>query len=235
LQEKNISIMTKKKFKRISMYFLSAFVLYLAFGYLFHLVIFPEKKPDVSTYFKPGTVFYSKNENVTQVVVKQENGLVYCRASIGPYAPGPPEHIHADFDEVMEIENGELSIKINGEVKRIRPGEKLFVPKGAPHKPFNETGDTIRFKGTAVFPEKFAFNLVQVYGLLDKDPNFIKFPNILLQMALLSSEGFDSYIQDGPPVVIQKVTNFILVPLARLCGLKSYHKEFDPIEINEQF
>ncbi|MBC7886909.1 MAG: hypothetical protein H7Z13_03410, partial [Ferruginibacter sp.] len=84
------------------MYFVIVLVAYLAIGYLLHTVVFPEQKPDISAYFKAGDIFYSKTEKIKQTVVKQENGFVFCAASIEPYAPGPPEHIHTDFDEVFE-------------------------------------------------------------------------------------------------------------------------------------
>lgn len=216
------------------MYILAFIALYLSVGYLFHLVIFPEKKPKVSTYFKPGTSFQSKLENAKQTIVKQENGIVYCNSQIGPFAAGPPEHIHYSFDEVMAIENGELSVLINGEVKKIKPGEKLLIPKGVPHKPFNETADTIRFSNEVAFPEKFAFNLVQVYGMLDNNPNFEKFPGILFQMSLLSTEGFDSYLAVGPPVFAQRILSFLLAPAARLLGYKSYYKEYDSIQYQHE-
>lgn len=218
--------MFKKKLKKTVMYFMIVLGAYLAIGYLLHLVIFPEKKPDISTYFKPGDVFYSKAENAMQTVVKQENGIVYCEAVIQPFAPGPPVHIHTSFDEVFEIANGELSMWVDGEVKKIKPGQKLHVPKGVPHKPFNETADTIRFKGSVAFPEEFAFYLSQVYGLLDNDPNFGKSISTMFQMSLLNQAGFDSYLHK-PPVPLQKVTAFLLTPVIRLFGFKSYYAEYD--------
>jgi len=124
--------MFKKIIKKTVMYILIALVAYLAIGYLFHLVIFPEKKPEVSTYFKPGQQFYSKVERVRQTIVKQENGHVFCSAAIEPFADGPPKHIHTQFDEVFEISNGELTLWVNGEIKKIHPGEKLHIPK-EPH------------------------------------------------------------------------------------------------------
>mgnify|MGYP002789929317 CR=1 FL=1 len=218
--------MFKKKLKKTAMYFMIILGGYLIIGYLFHLVIFPEKKPDISTYFQPGDVFYSKAEKASQRVVKQENGFVYCESTMEPFAPGPPVHIHTNFDEVFEIANGELSMLVNGEVKKIRPGQSLYIPKGTPHKPFNETADTIHMKGSAAFPEAFAFNLAQVYGLLDNDPNFGKSIGTMFQMSLLNQAGFDSYL-DKPPVAIQKVTAFLLTPAIRLFGYKSYYKEYD--------
>jgi mannose-6-phosphate isomerase-like protein (cupin superfamily) len=218
--------MYKKKIKKVMMYFFLILGAYLGIGYLLHLVIFPEKKPDISTYFKPGDVFYSAAEKAKQTVLKQENGFVYCSAVIEPFAPGPPVHIHTEFDEVFEITNGELSMLVNGEVKKIRPGQSLHVPKGTPHKPFNETADTIHTKGYIAFPEKFAFGLAQVYGLMDNDPKFGKSAGTMLQMILLNNSGFDSYL-DNPPLMVQKVTGFLLTPLARLLGYKSYYKKYD--------
>ena len=208
------------------MYLFIVVAAYLATGYLLHAVIFPEKKPDISTYFKPGDIFYSKAEKVKQTVVKQENGYVYCSAVIEPFAPGPPMHIHTKFDEVFEITNGELSLWVNGEIKKLRPGQQLHIPKGTAHKPFNETADSIHTKGFIAFPEKFAFHLAQVYGLMDNDVNFGKSAGTMLQMSLLNHAGFDSYMA-GPPVFMQRAMAFLLTPATRLFGYKSYYPAYD--------
>ena len=224
--------MLKNILKKTVMYAAIALVAYLAIGYLFHLVIFPEKKPDVATYFKPGQVFKSTVENLTQRVIKHENGMVYCEASLGAHAPGPPTHIHTDFDEQFEVENGELSVWLDGKVVKIKPGEKLFIPRGTPHKPFNDTDEEIHLKGTVAFPETFAFYLTQVYGILDNDPNFGKNPHTAFQMTVLGQAGFDSYLADGPPVAIQKLTGFLLTPALRLAGYKSFYPEYDIRNLN---
>lgn len=209
------------------MYLLLFIGLYLVIANLLHRVIFPEKKPTVSKYFQPGQILYSKAEGFRQYVVKQENGLVYCRLEAEPFAAGPPKHIHDDFDETFEIENGELSMWVNGEVKKIRPGDVLHIPKGTPHKPFNETGETIRSKGTYAFPEAFAFYLPQVYGYMDNHPAFANSPKTLFQVALFQQAGFDSYIADGPPVFMQKAIGFVANPVARLFGLKSFYEKYN--------
>jgi quercetin dioxygenase-like cupin family protein len=220
-------MLIKQLAKKTAMYFIIVLFLYLGVGYLFHLVIFPEQKPEVVSYFKPGQQFYSSAEGFRQTVIKQEKGFVHCSLQVDPFAPGPPIHIHTDFDEFAEVANGELSVWINGEVKKVHPGEKLLIPRGTPHKPFNETADTIHLKGQVEFPEKFAFNLVQVYGFMDNTPDFDKSGETMLQMVLFTGAGFDSYIGDGPPVAAQKVVGFLITPLARLLGYKSYYKEYD--------
>src|SRR6478735_3773703 len=112
--------MIKTILKKTVMVILIVIGTYLVVGYLLHSVIFPEKKPAIAGYFKPGQVFISTKENVRQTIVKQEHGIVYCKAEIGPFAGGPPVHIHTEFDETFEVENGELSVMVNGVVKKIR-------------------------------------------------------------------------------------------------------------------
>jgi mannose-6-phosphate isomerase-like protein (cupin superfamily) len=217
--------MLKNYFKKALMSLLVVFGLYLLIGNLLHLAIFPEHKPAVATYFKPGQEFYSKAEGFRQKVVKQENGYVHCILEIDPFAGGPPAHIHDGFDETFEIENGELSLWVNGEVKKIRPGQKVFVPKGTPHRPYNETAELIRTKGSFAFPEKFAYNLPQVYSYMESHPRFAEEPATIFQIALFQQAGFDSYIADGPPVFIQKTIGIVANPLSRVLGLRSYDED----------
>jgi mannose-6-phosphate isomerase-like protein (cupin superfamily) len=219
--------MRKINLKRTTMYILAFIGAYLLIGYLMHRVIFPEKKPAIATYFKPGQQFYSKTEGFRQIVLKQENGHVHGTLEVEPFAPGPPKHIHDDFDETFEIENGELSVWVNGEIKKLHPGQVLHIPKGTPHQPFNETAETIKLKGSFAFPEKFAYQLPQVYGVMDNNPGFGKSPATLFQMAVFQDAGFDSYLAEGPPVFLQKMIGFLVTPAARLAGYRSFYPEYD--------
>ena len=187
---------------------------YLVIGNLLHRVIFKEKRPNVSSHFIPGQEFYSKQEGFRQKVVKHENGHVHVNLEIEPFAGGPPKHIHTDFDETFEITNGEATIWVAGEIRKLRPGQVLHIPKGTPHQPYNETGDTIYAKGAFAFPERFAFQLPQVYGFMDENPDYATSPKTILQMPLFQAAGFDSYLVDGPPVAVQKAMDYVVSPLA---------------------
>lgn len=219
---------------KIAIYVVALVVAYLAIGYLFHLVVFPERKPDVKTYFKSGQAFFSDAEGVVQKVARQENGVVYADLMFRPFAPGPPKHIHTDFDENFEVKNGILSIWVDGEVKRIKPGEIVHIPKGTPHQPFNETSDTIYLAEEYPLPENFAFGLSQVYGLMDHHPAFGKMPAMIFMMAPLQRSGFDSYLVEGPPVAIQKLINFLVTPASRLMGYKAYYEAYDVNWTNQE-
>lgn len=194
-----------KKFNKI-LKFVSFFLLvYLAIGYLFHLVIYPEYKPDISNYFNPGDEFYSKEEGLRQTVLKQENGKVYCKIELEPHAQGPPLHIHTGFDEVFIGGSHPINMKYASEEKVLNPGEKLVIPKGTPQKPYNNSDSTVTLmmKEDVAFPEEFAVYLSQVYGYMDEAQDNMKPPKIIFQMAMFN-QYFDSYLGEGPPVIIQK-------------------------------
>ena len=165
-------------------------------------------------------------EGFKQTVIKQENGNVYCTVEIEPKAPGPPLHIHSGFDEMFEIKQGELSILVDGKTEILKPGEKYYVEKGAAHKPFNQTDSTIVAEmGEFAFPEKFAVYLSQVYGFFDESQDNMKPPKVIFQMAMFN-QHLDSYLGDGPPVAMQKVQNFFIVPFARLLGYRSFYEKY---------
>lgn len=219
--------MIRKSIKKIVLPISIVIGAYLAIGYFLHLVVFPEAKPTASEYFRPEQVIFSTTENMKQTVVKHDGGVVFCSTEVGPFAGGPPKHIHGNFDEYFEVANGELTLWIDGKIVKLKPGQKLHIPAGTPHKPYNETRETIHMVGLTAFPEKFAFSLSQVYGVMDNDPTFGKTPATMLQMAMFSANGFDTDLVEGPPVFIQHITNFVVVPIARLLGHKSYYPEYD--------
>ena len=216
-----------KKLKKVIIYIVSVFCGYLAIGYFLHLVVFPENKPDISNYFEEGQQYYSKAEGFDQTVVAQKDGLVHCNLVVDPHASGPPKHIHTEFDEYFEIKNGELTVWVDGAIKKIRPGQIVHIPKGTPHKAYNETSETIHLKEGFPMPEKFAFYLSQIYGIMDHFQNFGQMPATLFMIAPLQQAGFDSFLAEGPPIFFQKVMFFVLTPAARLMGYKSYYNEFD--------
>ncbi|MBN2698234.1 MAG: hypothetical protein JXR52_05360 [Bacteroidales bacterium] len=204
-------------------------VLYLALGYLSHRIIFREKLPSFADYFRPGDQFSSKEEGLAQRVIEQKNGRVYCEVTLSPFAPGPPVHVHTDFDEVFEAGPQGMHLILAGDTMVLKPYETFTIQKGIPHKPFNPTGETLVFTMKSFgFPEEFAVGLVQMYGFMDSK-SFRERPTaeILLQGSLFS-HYFDSWLAEpgAPPVWIQKTLYFFIRPFARMKGYRSYYQEF---------
>jgi mannose-6-phosphate isomerase-like protein (cupin superfamily) len=223
-----------KKIRKLAVWTLILLFLYLGVGYLLHLVIFPEYKPVLSGYFQPGDELYSKQEGLRQTVQRHENGYVYTTLLFEPWAVGPPLHIHTRFDELFEGNEQPLAFIVGRERVTLMPGEQLWVKKGTPHKMFNNTDMPVTMNMTgAGLPEQFAVYLSQVYGYMDESPDNLKPPKVIFQMAMFS-QYLDSYIGDGPPVALQKTLFFLIRPLARLLGYRSYYQKYSLKKDNDQ-
>ncbi len=196
---------------------------YLVIGYLFHLVIFPESKPDPENYFEPGDVLKTERGGNKLKVLSQENGYLRLELTFGPGAEGPPPHIQTGWDEKYKILSGELTLWYDGENKKLGPGEEITIPRGVPHKPTNASDEPVVTE--VIMPAQFVMYLDQAYKYLDEDEKNDEPPRIIFQMAVLN-QYFDSYLAEGPPVWAQKVLNFLLIPLARLLGYKSFYEKY---------
>ena len=214
--------------RKIFTYLALILATYLGLGYLFHLVIFPEEIPPISTYFDAGDEFKSDYEGFTQTVIKQEDGRVYCKLKLKRYAPGPPLHIHTGFEEYFENGSEPLQMIVEKDTITLKPFEKLLIPKGVAHKPFNSRSNEIDLTMKEfAFPEEFAFYLNQVYGYMDEDPANMKPPKVIFQMAMFN-QYFDSYaVEHNVPIIVQKTIGYLIVPMARMMGYKSYYKKYD--------
>jgi quercetin dioxygenase-like cupin family protein len=52
-----------------------------------------------------------------------------------------PIHVHAKDDETVYIIEGELTVVIDGQPRRLTAGESLFLPRGIPHQLMNTSGN----------------------------------------------------------------------------------------------
>lgn len=53
----------------------------------------------------------------------------------------PPRHLHGDEDETVYVQDGELSVLVGDEVRRVAAGECVFLPRGVEHGYLVETDD----------------------------------------------------------------------------------------------
>lgn len=204
------------------------FLLYTVVGYLLVAVLFsllPTDKPDFATIFRPNTAYGNKAQGNEAIVLGYKDGKVKIMSTVLPYAPGPPEHVHTNFDEGFSVTKGQLSLFINGEKKVLRASESFIVPRGTYHRFFNETNQPVT--GVGEVPVGFAFALTQLYGVSRDDPAIFQSPRLLLQLSAWGS-GFDSYLKDGPPPFVVKTLKFLLLPIARLSGYRYANEAYYP-------
>lgn len=203
---------------------LSALAGYLVIGYLFHLVIFSEDLPDPRGYFEIGDTIGSEEGGTKFTVLGREGDKLRMKLLFAPGADGPPPHIHTGFDELYAVEEGRIDLRVDGKTHTLGPGDELNIPKGVPHKPSNPYDEPAVIRDATV-PEQFMVYLDQVYKFMDEDENNTRTRRMILQMSLMN-RYFDSYLAEGPPVFVQKVLNFLLRPLARLLGYRTFYEKY---------
>jgi mannose-6-phosphate isomerase-like protein (cupin superfamily) len=130
------------------------------------------------------------------------------------------EHLHPRQENRFEVRSGALTFCVDGQEKRIGPGQRISIPPGTPHYFWNAGGEPAHYfqefspalRIEALFETGFA--LAQ-NGRLGADG----YPS-LLQTAVMMDGFSEEFRVTQPPVAVQLVFRRVLAPLARLLG---YH------------
>jgi uncharacterized cupin superfamily protein len=184
-------------------------------------LVFPFKRPNLDNYFSVGQTFSSKAEGVTQTITQIVGNRIYCNIRFEPNAIGPTEHLHVSFDESVTVVQGMLTTKVDGIIKEIHCGERLFFPKGIYHKMYNQTNEVVILhseKEEDYIPIEFAYSLTQLYPILSLDGKLTL--NVFLKICVLD-EWFDS-VPLGLPPAFFSIIKKVVKPYARLLGVTPY-------------
>lgn len=150
---------------------------YLSVDYIFHTVIFSEYNPYLDNYFETGDTFKSELGRNRAKIIDREDGKLDVETTFEPHADGPPMHVHTSWDEHYHVKSGELTLIINGETKKLGPGDQYLIENGVPHKVCNPSGQPVvaKFK----IPPEFVMHLSQVYGFMDEDEKNVQPPRMI--------------------------------------------------------
>jgi len=69
------------------------------------------------------------------------------RGTLPPHRQGPPMHIHHLEDEEGRITAGTLSAEVDGRRLTAGPGESVRLPRGVPHRWWNDGDQPLAFEG----------------------------------------------------------------------------------------
>ncbi|MDX1941705.1 MAG: cupin domain-containing protein [Saprospiraceae bacterium] len=144
---------------------------------------------------------------------------------VAPKGYLPVRHLHPNQVETFEITKGAFKVELNGELKTFCAGERLVIPKGAPHQWWNVSDSesvemTVTFE-PALNTETF---LEQFFGICnDGKTKADGTPPFLQMMAMVNT--YQLYIA-GPPIFIQKVMGFVLGGIGQMMGFKKYYKQY---------
>ena len=142
------------------------------------------------------------------------------------------EHIHPRQESRFLVLDGRPSFRVEGRAFTLEPGDRLVVPKGVPHKFWNETEGQIRMiiefrpaLRTQQFFEVF-FGLSRE-GLTDGECARNR-----LQRAVL----FSAYFKESRPVGVPAWRLFarrMLAPLGRLLGYRAWYPRYSGADVED--
>lgn len=158
---------------------------------------------------------------------KETNGeLLEMEASFAPHSVEPAAHYHPHQAEEFTLLEGALTVRLNGKVSVLKPGDTLYIPPKAVHAMWNSANQ----KAVVNWKVKPALNtdhLLETGVGLANDTNTTEkgLPGVL-QMALLARRFSNVYRLAKPSYTVQRILFGVLAPIARLAGYKSEYKKY---------
>lgn len=139
------------------------------------------------------------------------------------HSPEPPAHYHPGQEELFEVLQGQLTVRLAGELHQLQAGQQLRIGPGQPHSMWNAAEERAIARWTtrpARRTEELletTFSLAQA-GLVRPDGT----PG-LLQAAVLLTEFDQEFRLARPARWAQRLVFGLLRPVARLFGVKAHY------------
>jgi mannose-6-phosphate isomerase-like protein (cupin superfamily) len=140
------------------------------------------------------------------------------------YPPGARvvgEHMHPALVERLSVEDGELTVLLDGRKSVLGAGEQAEIQPGVWHDWWNEADRTAIVRVEVTPGERFVHLIETLFGLArGGHVNKRGMPHPL-QLALLATEFSDIIVFRKPPAEVQRPLFGILAPLARRRGYRA--------------
>ncbi|GAB3165843.1 cupin domain-containing protein [Telluribacter humicola] len=158
---------------------------------------------------------------------KDTNGqLLEMEATYNAFSKEPAAHYHPHQEEEFIVLEGEMTVRIDGDLRVLTKGDKLHVPKNKVHSMWNNT-TTKTVVNWKVRPALETEHLLEtLHGLAnDGKTNEAGMPS-LLQVAVLIDKYNHVMRLAKPSYAVQKSLFTILTPFAYLLGYKPTDKKY---------
>ncbi len=131
------------------------------------------------------------------------------------------EHMHPALVERFSVEDGELTVLLDGRKSVLGAGEQAEIQPGVWHDWWNEGYSTATVRVEITPGERFVHLIETLFGLArEGHVNKRGMPHPL-QLALLATEFSDIIVFRKPPTAVQRGLFGILAPLARRRGYRA--------------
>lgn len=158
---------------------------------------------------------------------KETNGaLLEMETTYNAYSTEPAPHYHPYQTEDFVVLKGEVSVRINGNVKILTAGDTLHLPANTIHSMWNNT-DQPAVVNWKVRPALNTEYLLETGMGLANDGKINaqgKLP--LLQGALTVNKFSKVYRLAQPSFIVQKIVFTLLTPIAYLLGYRATYRKY---------
>ena len=138
----------------------------------------------------------------------------------------PAEHRHPGIVERLTVLEGELTVKVDGQVSVLRRAETVVIEPDVWHDWWNDS-DYKTWVSVQIAPgDRFAHMIETLYGLSRLGYTDTKGMPNLLQLALTAREFSDVIVFRSPPAAVQRALFGALAPIARLRGYRATYPQF---------
>ena len=152
--------------------------------------------------------------------------MLEMEAAYRPASKEPPQHYHPLQQEEFTIIKGEMTVRMDGELRVLKQGDSLHVPSNKSHSMWNnsEAESVVNWK---VMPALSTEYLLETFAGLavDGKTNQGGTPEFL-QIVLIANKYAKVLRLSKPPYVIQRIVFFILTPFAYMAGYKPVYKKY---------
>jgi quercetin dioxygenase-like cupin family protein len=70
--------------------------------------------------------------------------LLEVEVTYGPAGSPPPKHLHPSQDEHFEVLAGTINVRVGGQERTLRQGDRIDVPRNTVHQMWNAAGEPAR-------------------------------------------------------------------------------------------
>lgn len=150
---------------------------------------------------------------------------VVVETTVEPNGAVAAAHVHPAQDELFEVLGGEVEFKLGKQTVVAKPGDRVLVPAGMPHRFRNVGEETAHFVCEITPALEFEQLIETMFSLAaDGKVNRKGMPNPL-RLAVIARHHFGDVRLPFPPAWIQRLGLALGAPLGRLVG---YRPTYEP-------
>lgn len=138
----------------------------------------------------------------------------------------PPPHYHPRQEEDFIILSGAMKVRMDGQVRELRQGDTLHIPKNKIHSMWNHTDEkaVVNWQVRPALDSEYFFETTT--GLANDGKTSAGGRPNMLQTALLMTRFSDEFLLVKPPFWVQKLVFGALAVVGWLLGYRGIYKQY---------